>query len=79
MSNEEMIERARAWTVHETAHINGGKAFFAYRYRCDQEPRLTLFKRYDRKLRTVSHTWQVDGVDQISFEVAVLALEGVTP
>lgn len=64
-----------ALTVREVAHYNGGKAFFAYGYECVQHPRLTLFKRFDRKLKTVTHTWRVDGVDQVSLESAVAVLE----
>ena len=62
-------------TIREVAHYNGGKAFFAYGYECVQHPRLTLFKRFDRKTKQVSNTWRLDGVDQLSLEVAVQALE----
>ena len=64
-----------ALTVREVAHYNGGKAFFAYGYECVQHPRLTLFKRFDRKLKTVTETWRVDGADHVSLESAVAALE----
>ncbi|MFJ7792305.1 hypothetical protein [Pseudomonas sp. NPDC096950] len=62
-------------TIREVAHYNGGKAFFAYGYECVQHPRLTLFKRFDRKTKQVTNTWRVDGADQPSFETAVKALE----
>ncbi|SEM50635.1 hypothetical protein SAMN04487857_102345 [Pseudomonas sp. ok272] len=62
-------------TIREVAHYNGGKAFFAYGYECVQHPRLTLFKRFDRKTKQVTNTWRVDGADQPSLEVAVQALE----
>ena len=62
-------------TIREVAHYNGGKAFFAYGYECVQHPRLTLFRRFDRKTKQVSNTWRLDGVDQPSLEVAVQALE----
>jgi hypothetical protein len=65
-------------TIREVAHYNGGKAFFAYGYECVQHPRLTLFKRFDRKLKTVTNTWRVDGADQASLEAAVAALSEVT-
>ena len=62
-------------TIREVGHYNGGKAFFAYGYECVQHPRLTLFKRFDRKTKQVTNTWRVDGADQSSLEVAVQALE----
>lgn len=62
-------------TIREVAHYNGGKAFFAYGYECVQHPRLTLFKRFDRKTKQVTNTWRVDGADQPSLEVAVQVLE----
>ncbi|MFJ2446801.1 hypothetical protein [Pseudomonas sp. NPDC087626] len=68
-----------ALTIREVAHYNGGKAFFAYGYECVQHPRLTLFKRFDRKLKTVTATWRLDGVDQPSLDAAVAALGEVTP
>ena len=67
-----------ALTIREVAHYNGGKAFFAYGYECVQHPRLTLFRRFDRKLKTVTNTWRVDGADQSSLETAVAALGEVT-
>ncbi|PYY71221.1 hypothetical protein CRX42_07335 [Pseudomonas jessenii] len=66
-------------TIREVAHYNGGKAFFAYGYECVQHPRLTLFKRFDRKLKTVTNTWRVDGADQASLEAAVATLGEVSP
>ena len=65
-------------TIREVAHYNGGKAFFAYGYEFVQHPRLTLFKRFDRKLKTVTNSWRVDGADQASLEAAVAALNEVT-
>ncbi|WP_339419009.1 hypothetical protein [Pseudomonas sp. RL_105y_Pfl1_103] len=64
-----------ALTIRETAHYNGGKAFFAYGYECVQHPRLTLFKRFDRKTKQVTNTWRLDGEDQASLESAVQAME----
>lgn len=61
-------------TIREWAHINGGRAFFAYEYRCDQEPRLTRFDRYDKKTRSVTSTWRVDGVDQPDLNAALQTL-----
>lgn len=43
-----------AITFQQDAHYNGGKAFFAYGYSCVQYPRITLFRRYDKKTRQVS-------------------------
>lgn len=65
----------KSLTIREVTHYNGGKAFFAYGYECVQHPRLTLFKRFDRKLKTVTATWRVDGADQVSLESAVAVLE----
>lgn len=62
-------------TIREIAHYNGGKVFFAYGYECVQHPRLTMFKRFDRKTRQVSSTWRLDGVDQPSLEEAVKVLD----
>ena len=68
-----------AWTMRETAHYNGGRAWFGYLYQCNQEPRLELFKRYDKKLRTGTATWRVDGVDQVSLDAAKAVLQEVRP
>lgn len=78
MEVEQMIDRASTWTFTEDMHINGGREFYGRRLKCVQEPRLTLMSRYNRKLNTVQQTWQVDGIDHISFAVAlakVLATE----
>ena len=64
-------------TMREVAHYNGGKAFFAYGYKCVQYPSLTLFKRFDRKTKQVTNTWRVDGVDQPDRDAAIALLEGV--
>ena len=62
-------------TIREVAHYNGGKAFFAYGYECVQYPRLTLFKRFDRKTKQVTDTWKVDGVEQADLAAALIALD----
>lgn len=68
---------AKDLTIREIAHYNGGKAFFAYGYECVQYPRLTLFKRFDRKTKQVTNTWRVDGADQVDLAAALIALEPV--
>ena len=71
MNAEQMIEHASEWKFKEDMHVNGGKEFVGRRLKCVQEPRITLISRYDRKLKTVHQTWQVDGIDQVSFAVAL--------
>ena len=62
------------WTLRETAHLNGGSAWFGYEHTCVQHPRLKRHTRCDKKLRTCSHTWSVDGVMFETLEAAVTAL-----
>lgn len=67
-----------AWTMRQTAHLNGGRKFFAYEYTCNEEPRLTRSDHYDKTTRSCTSTWRVDGVDQPSFAAAMATL-GVSP
>lgn len=62
------------WTMREEIHHNGGGEWFGYTFRCEQDPRLTRFDKYERKTRSVTSTWRVDWIDQASLEDAVLAL-----
>jgi hypothetical protein len=48
-------------TMHESAHLNGGKEWFGYIHRCNEHPRLTRMDKYTRKNRGVESTWRVDG------------------
>jgi hypothetical protein len=48
-------------TMHESAHLNGGKEWFGYIHRCNEHPRLTRMDKYFRKNRSVESTWRVDG------------------
>ena len=72
----ELPARMQGWTMRESKHINGGKKFFAYEFQCDQEPRLTRYDHYDRKTRSVTSTWRVDGIDQADMQSAINTLEG---
>lgn len=74
MDAKQMLDRAASWTFKEDTHYNGGKAFFGRGLTCVQEPRLTVMVRYDRKLKTVSQIWRVDGIDQTSFDTAIAKL-----
>lgn len=51
------------WTMRESAHYNGGAAWFGYGHQCIQQPRLYRLDRYSRKDRSVTSTWSVDGED----------------
>jgi hypothetical protein len=68
------IADSQSWTMHEEVHINGGATFFAYLHRCDQQPRLSRYDRYQRSDRQVISTFRVDGVDQTDMAAAVDAL-----
>lgn len=70
------MEEVSKWTMREEIHHNGGGEWFGYTHRCDQEPRLTRFDRYEKKTRSVTSTWRVDWVDRASLEDAVEALAG---
>jgi hypothetical protein len=48
-------------TMHESAHLNGGKEWFGYIHRCNEHPRLTRMDKYIRKTHRVESTWRVDG------------------
>lgn len=74
MDVKEMLERAGSWTFKEDAHYNGGKSWFGRGLTCVQEPRLSVIVRYDRKLKTVSQTWRVDGIDHTDFNTAIARL-----
>ena len=65
---------AKNWRMVEAAHYNGGKVFFAYLHRCVEQPRLSRYDRYERKTRSVTSTWRVDGADRPSFSDAIEAL-----
>ena len=65
---------AKSWHMEEAAHYNGGAAFFAYLHRCVEQPRLSRFDRYDRKTKSVTSTWKVDGADRLSLNDAIDAL-----
>lgn len=71
MNIEQMIDHASAWTFTEDTLLIGGLESSGRRLRCVQEPRITLISRYNHRLNTVHQTWRVDGVDQISFAVAL--------
>lgn len=64
-----------ALTFIKDTHYNGGKVFFAYGWTCVQHPRITLFRRYDRKTRQITDTWRLDRTDHLSLESAVCAME----
>lgn len=49
-------------TMHEAAHLNGGKEWFGYIHRCNQHPRLTRMDKYYRATRSVDSVWRVDGM-----------------
>lgn len=74
MDAKEMLERAESWTFKEDTHYNGGKVFFGRGLTCVREPRLSVMVRYDRKLKTVSQIWRVDGIDHTSFNTALAKL-----
>lgn len=61
-------------TIRETAHINGGRHFFAYEFTCDQEPRLVRYDHYHKPTRSVTSTWRVDGIDQPDLNAALHVL-----
>lgn len=65
---------ADKWRMREAAHYNGGAVFFAYLYRCVEQPRLSRFDRYEKKTRKVISTWRADGIDMPSMEDAIEAL-----
>ena len=73
--NGTLLEKSKNWHIKEVAHLNGGKVFFGYIHQCVEQPRLERFDRYDRKTRSVTSTWRVDGNDMASFEDAISALE----
>lgn len=64
-----------AWTMRETAHYNGGKEWFGYKYQCIEQPRLSRKDRYTRKDRSVSSVWLVDGEECATFGAALEILE----
>lgn len=74
MNTRLALEDAKSWRMAEAVHYNGGKVFFAYLYRCVEQPRLSRYDYYERKTRSVTSTWRVDGRDQPSFEAAIEAL-----
>lgn len=76
MTSEGQACAPSALTFQQDAHYNGGKAFFAYGYSCVQYPRITLFRRYDKKTRQVSDHWRLYGFEVASLQVAYAAMTG---
>ncbi len=76
MTSEGQACAPSALTFQQDAHYNGGKAFFAYGYSCVQYPRITLFRRYDKKIRQVSDHWRLYGFEVASLQVAYEAMTG---
>jgi hypothetical protein len=52
-------------------HLNGGAKFFGYIHRCVEHPRLTRRDIYDKKDKSVTSTWRVDGEDVADLAAAV--------
>lgn len=51
-------------TCHMREAMHGhGDGFFFYEHECIEHPRLRRFDRYDKKTRSVTSTWRVDGED----------------
>lgn len=76
MSSGAQAGALSALTFQQDAHYNGGKAFIAYGYTCVQHPRITLFRRYDKKTRQVSDHWRLYGFEVASLQVAYAAMTG---
>ena len=76
MTSEDQASALGALTFKQDAHYNGGKAFFAYGYTCVQHPRITLFRRYDKKTRQVTDHWRLYGFEVASLQVAYAAMTG---
>lgn len=60
--------------MRQVSHVNGGKVFFGYIYRCNQHPRLTRFDKYIRATRAVEIEWRIDGKPVASLAEAAIAL-----
>jgi len=70
-----MITRETLKLVHmrQGAHYDG-RGFFAYDYRCVEYPRLKRHDRYEKKTRSVTSSWWVDGAQRASLDEAIAAL-----
>lgn len=64
------IEVLRQCHLQSTAHGHGTGGFF-YFYRCTEHPRLSRHDWYQRKDRSITSTWRVDGEDVKSLAEAV--------
>ena len=67
------MDDVRASHTKERMHGHGTDFFF-YIHQCNEFPRLSRFDRYDRKTRSVTSTWRVDGQDVANLEAAIAAL-----
>lgn len=74
MNEKLTLESAANWHVRQHAHLNGGAKFFGYIMRCVEQPRLSRFDRYDKKTRTSTSKWRVDGVEVADLGAAIAAL-----
>lgn len=69
------LDELAKWKMRESAHLNGGRAWFGYEYQCLEQPRLRRLDRYTRANRSVASTWLVDGVDCESLDDALERLK----
>lgn len=65
------IDDVRGMKLRQSQHLNGGSDWFAYRYVCIEQPRLSRFDRYDKRKRSVEVTWEVDGAEVENLAAAV--------
>jgi hypothetical protein len=68
------LEASKTWHMTQVAHINGGPKWFGYKYMCVEQPRLYRLDRYERKARSVTSTFSVDGKDCANLTEAIAAL-----
>lgn len=61
-------------TMRETIHLNGGSAWFGYVFVCNEHPRLQRVDKYDRKTKSTTIKYQVDGEDVASLDEAAQKL-----
>lgn len=72
MDAKEMLDAVDGWTFQHEVRFIGG--LVVRRLICDQEPRVSVVSRFNEVSTTARQIWQVDGIDYLSFDLAIAKL-----
>lgn len=72
MDAKEMLDLAEDWTFQHEVRLVGDLT--VRRLICDQEPRVSVVSRFNEVSKKIKQIWQVDGIDYLSFDLAIAKL-----